>query len=400
MLQIAARRPVTPVPAWYGECFRTALRRVAALLNSCEPYMRCARADLRLCDADLDSLFERNRWDEKVIQFHVGDKDPFTALDDEYSAEYFFYCDVDFPARRNDRVAKFIVPTPFLEWGHRRLRRPEGLAEELELDRFGGSIDAPEFVRQCATNYLVKNFWHNFTHRAIQGITTYNYHQFRGPAREDSDFEADNVANILLVRAYGLPVLSRGAVGASNAARIEALFRRNRCNLIFAERAQHRRTDRANMGIEVRWSEMEWRFCRAVANALSIRLIGMGLAVPSLRIFFNGDLKTADGGARRWREGTVVVEIAGRRIDTGVPPYLPDDELRSESASAEGDVVETTPDRLEMIRSRRSKREAEIVRIAVAAFGGLMRDRALRNSVVATMDALAQRISIPKLQST
>ena len=248
--------------------------------------------------------------------------------------------------------------------------------------------------------YLVKNFWHNFTHRVIQGITTHNYHRFRGPAREDSDFEADNISSILLVRSYGLPVFSRGALGARNVARISALFRRNRCNLIFAERAQHRRTDRISMSLEERWAEMEWRFCRAVANALSMRLITKGFAVPSLHVFFNGQVRTAKKGnvSRRWRDGTVVVEIAGRRIDTERPPYLPDDELRSWATSGEGDSKELTGDRLDLIRSRRAEREGEIVQIAVAAFERLMHDPALRDSVVANMDALSRRIAIPTLR--
>ena len=338
MLQIAAQPPATAVPVWYGDCFRTALRRVAALLNSREPYVRCARADLRLHDADLDSLFECNRWDEHVIQFHVGDKDPFTALDDGSAPSTS-----SIATSTSRRVAT-------IGWRSSSCQRHSsngaigacgGRRAWPRSWSSTGSAAASMHLSSCATAPLT--IWSRTSGTTLptepsKASPPSNYHQFRGPAREDSDFEADNVANILLVRAYGLPVLSRGVVGASNAARIEALFRRNRCNLIFAERAQHRRTDRANMGIEERWSEMEWRFCRAVANALSIRLIGMGLAVPSLRIFFNGDLKTADGGARRWREGTVVVEIAGRRIDTGVPPYLPDDELRSETASAEGDV--------------------------------------------------------------
>lgn len=399
MVHAITQQPDASVPAWYDACFRTALRRVAVLLNSRAPYQRGARVDLQQGDAELDALFVRNGWDEHLIQYHVGRKDDYTAMDDEYSAEYFFYCDVDFPTRRSDRVAKFIVPAPFLDWGYQRLHRPRGTPQQLGLDEFAGNIDAPEFVRHCATNYLVKNFWHNFAHRAIQGITTSNYHQFRGPAREDSDFEADNVSNILLVRAYGLPVLSRGRLGTPNAARIDALFRRNRCNLIFAERAHHRREDRMSMSIEERWAETEWRFCRGVANALSMRLIVEGLAVPSLSVFFNGEIMIADGGRKRWREGSVVVEIAGRRIDTGLPPYLPADELRSETLSDDGVANAPTDKRLAAIRSKRAEREADIALIAIKAFEGLMRQQELRDSVVATMEALAQRITIPPLHS-
>ena len=152
------------------------------------------------------------------------------------------------------------------------------------------------------------------------------------------------------------------------------------------------------MSIEEHWTELEWRFCRSVANALSMRLIVGGIAVPSLRVFFNGEIKTADVGRKRWREGSVVVEISGRRIDTGLPPYLPADELRSERLS-DGEANVPTSRRLTMIRSTRAKREAEIALIAVKAFEGWMRQQALRDSVAATMEALAQRITIPALHS-
>jgi hypothetical protein len=179
-----------------------------------------------------------------------------------------------------------------------------------------------------------------------------------------------------------------------NAAAIQALFLRNRCNLIFAERAQHRQTDRAAMSLDERWGEMEWRFCRAVANSLSMRLISRGLSVPSLRVFFNGQVRQKKTGRTlvRWRDGTVIVEIAGRRFDTGCAPYLPDDELREQSAPHSADRAQA---RLDQIRARRAKREADIVQVATSAFERLIRDDAsLRDSVAMCLDALSRRISI------
>ena len=155
------------------------------------------------------------------------------------------------------------------------------------------------------------------------------------------------------------------------------------------------------MSIEERWSEMEWRFCRATANAISMRLIVKGLAVPSLRVFLSGQVRTAQDarGARLWRDGSVVVEIAGRRIDTGRPPYLPDDELRAQPVSSKGETNGLADERLEAIRLRRAERESEIVQMAVSTFERLMREHvALRDSVVANMDALARRITIPALR--
>lgn len=393
--QVAPKVP--GVPGWYVECFRTALRRVAAVLNSCAPYERCMLMDLLQPDDAVDALFRDRQWDRDLIQFQIAHDDDPRSRDDEYNAEYFFYCDVNFPRRlagsQPVRVARFVVPTTFLQWGYKRLHRPAGSHADLRAHEFGGDIESSAFVRHCATNYLVKNFWHNFVHRAIQGITTENYHRFGGPAREDSDFEADNISNLLLVRSYGLPTHSRASIGQDNAAAIQALFLRNRCNLIFAERAQHRQTDRAAMSLDERWGEMEWRFCRAVANSLSMRLISRGLSVPSLRVFFNGQVRQKKTGRTlvRWRDGTVIVEIAGRRFDTGCAPYLPDDELREQSAAHSADRAQA---RLDQIRARRARREADIVQVAVSAFERLIReDASLRDSVAMSLDALSRRIS-------
>jgi hypothetical protein len=383
-------------PDWYVNCFRTALRRIAVVLNSSKPFELCKSADLRSPDQSLDALFVSRGWDDKVIQFNPAAKDSFANVD-EYSAEYFFYCDVDFP-KRSDRVAKFVVPQTFLDWGYRRLHPPVGDAGTLGMRAFGENADSELFIKHCATNYLVKNFWHNFVHRAIQGIGSHNYHEFRGPAREDSDFEADHLANLLLARSYGLKVHSRGKISTAAQRELNALFRRNRCNLIFAERAQHRRTDRARMSREERWAELEWRFCRAVANAVSTSLIQEGLASPSVRVFLGGEIKTArvgkGGGTKTWRRGgSVTLEIAGRRINSDAAPYLPDDELRAELG--EYPYAEVPTHRLADMRANRQKREKEIVQIVVSAFRRLIHDdEALRESIASSMDALARRLSI------
>ncbi|WP_076997222.1 hypothetical protein [Variovorax sp. KK3] len=364
---------------------------MSVLLNSMPPHDRCKGIDLAQSDGSLDALFVARGLDPHVIQFNPAELDTY-AEGDEYNAEYFFYCDFDFLKRGQDRVAKFVVPHTFLRWGHSRLQRPTGSPGELRLQEFGGDIDAPDFVRHCATNYLVKNFWHNFVHRAIQGIATHNYHQFRGAAREDSDFQSDNISNILLVRSYGLPVYASASIGADNAAQIRALFYRNRCNLIFAERARHRHADRAAMSVDEQWAEAEWRYRRSLANAISMRLVVKGLAAPSVSVFFNGRALTRErnGTERRWRTGSVVVEIASRRIDTGRPPYLPADEL--------GNGNELTQARLNTIRMQRTEREREIVQIAVSAYEQLLRsDTGLRRSIASNMNALAERIAIPPL---
>ena len=378
---------------WYVECFRTAVRRVAALLNSELQSGLCWGIDLSQSDDEIDRLFATKKWDRRIVQFNVADEDPNT-LDDEYRAEYFFYCNVDFPPRSGVRVAKFVVPKPFLDWGYTRLHPPVGTAGELEVERFGGSDKSQAFIRHCATNYLVKNFWHNFVHRAVQGITDESYHEFRGPAREDSDYEADNLANILLVRSYGYPVLTRGRIGATTSKRIEALFRRNRCNLMFAERAAHRRKERSTMSREAHWGELEWRFCRGLANMISMRSIAEGLAAPSLRVFLSGEIRSAvlknATSVRTWRTGHVCVELSGRRINSRCPPYIPDDELRSELFD---DVL--THERISQMRARRAKREQEIATRVLVDYRSLINlDQGLRDSVAHAMNAVALRLAL------
>ena len=86
------------------------------------------------------------------------------------------------------------------------------------------------------------------------------------------------------------------------------------------------------MSREERWAELEWRFCRSVSNAVSAALISGGLVAPSVRVFMNGEVKSAahKETIKTWRIGEVIVEVAGRRIPTLLAAYIPDDEIRAE----------------------------------------------------------------------
>lgn len=383
-----------PAPDWYVDCHRNALRRISVLLNQDEPFTACLRVKLDRTEAAVASIFLKRRWDAELIQFNIAAGDRF-ARDDEHRAEHFFYSDVSFPTRSGRRVSVFNVPQTFLDWGYRRLHRPDGDNQALNLSEFAGDPDSAAFIQHCAVNYLVKNFWHNFVHRTVQGISSDNYHEFVGLAREDSDFEADHLANLLLVRTFGLPLKTNGRMGRKTRLRLEALFRRNRCNLVFAERASHRDSDRERMTQEERWNELEWRFCRSVSNAVSTALIARGLATPSVRVFLNGEVKsTVDKEiVKTWRTGEVIVEVAGRRIPTAVAAYIPDDELRAEMRGRKLDARRQSD-----IGRTRKEREASIVGVVLELYGALIRrDRFLRQSVEATLVALGKRISIPLL---
>jgi hypothetical protein len=383
-------------PHWYEDCFRNALRRVAATTNSSPPHETCEGLSLDQSDQKLAATFLAKGWDKSLIQFNRAAYDPLVDSD-EHRAEFFFYSDIDFAKRAGARVARFLVPDTFLDWGYKRLRCPEGSTDDLGVAEFGSSTADPAFVAHCATNYLVKNFWHNFVHRIVQGISSANYHEFRGLAREDSDFEADHLANLLLVRSYGLPIYSKGKIGENATGRIRALFARNRCNLVFAERAMHRIEDRQKMTWEEKWEELEWRFCRSLSNAISSTLIADGLTPPSVRIFLSGDVRTTTGesGFRIWRTGSVVAEVAGLRLNSGCAPYIPIDEMQAEDGGRK-----LTDDRRKRMRALRAKRELEIVtNITTAYRRRILEDPGLSQSVEQSLAALAMRMGV-RLLST
>jgi len=377
-------------PAWYVDAFRNALRRVVCVLNSRSPFTTCSRINLTGSDEAISGVFTRSRLDAKLIQFNIEDYDSF-ARTDEHHAENHFYSNAGFVTRSNRRVAVFKVPRVFLDWGYQNLRRPE--EDALLAQEFAGGQADPAYVAQCATNYLVKNFWHNFVHAEIQGINQANYGSFRGVAREDSDFEADHIANLLLLRSYGLDLLYRGAGSDSRTERINAIFTRNRCNQVFAKRARHRQEDSEAASDEDRWAELEWRFCRGVANRVSTSLLAHHLAVPSIGIFLGGEVRSSVERGTRWRSGKVLAEIARRRFATPFPAYVPDDEWRAFKSG-----VPVTRERLSVMRRRRIAREGETADWVRGEYRQLISSgAALRDSVGGQLRALETRIGVTLL---
>lgn len=380
-----------PAPDWYIDvAFRNALRRVVCVLNSRDPFTACGRINLSGSDSDIAAAFEKSGLDADLIQFNVEGYDQFIRSD-EHHAEHHFYANVGFHRRQNRRVAVFKVPRAFLDWGYQNLRRPS--LDTLVAADFPGGQSDPNYVTHCATNYLVKNFWHNFVHAEIQGINQGNYGCFRGIAREDSDFQADHVANLLTLRSYGVDLLYRGIGSDLRTERVNAIFIRNRCNQVFAMRARHRRADGEATSDEDRWSELEWRFCRGVANRVSIALLAHHLAVPSLGIFLGGEARWSTKRGRRWRHGNVLAEVAGRRLATPHPAYVPDDEWRAFRSNT---VVRR--ERQSDIRRKRAEREEEVAAWLRFEFRqAIASSAALRDSVRGELEALETRIGVDLL---
>jgi len=230
----------------------------------------------------------------------------------------------------------------------------------------------------CAANYLLKNFWHNYVHRAIQGITSENYHSFGGEARDQSDFTADNIGTLLFLRSYGVEILTSGRSRSDRSAAIRDLLRRNRCNLVFAERDRLRIERTSKLRNDERWEEAQWQFRRRVAMAISNLLVERGAAVVSLGVYFRGEKPTREGWF--FHNQNVVVQINGRYFVCNHVPYIPD----------------PAKDQKPQTRAKAYERREELADSAVGQYmSALEQDHELRTYAQSELLALSARLRIP-----
>jgi hypothetical protein len=233
-------------------------------------------------------------------------------------------------------------------------------------------------MKSCASNYLLKNFWHNYVHRQIQGIASHNYHSFGGEARDHSDFTADNLATILFVRSYGIDILASGRSGPSRSNAVRDLLGRNRCNLVFAERERHRIETATAMGDHERWQEAQWQFRRRVAMAISNQLVGRGAAATGLAVYLRGERRSRDDWF--FHKDLVVVEINGRYFVTNQYSYIPDPAKPMKPQT----------------RKTAYERREKIAINAVDQYSSLLeQDSELRSYAKQSLAALAERIRVP-----
>lgn len=373
-------------PEEYDECYLRALRRMAVTLNCYIPRTApFGRTDLKKSDVQLRELFLRTKIasvnaNAALVNHEQIDRDQ--DLEDFDHAENLFYGDFNFSCPRGfkDIVRVTHRSTPaFRLWSFRRLVWPTietayGTSELLK--RRADETDS-EFMQSCAANYLLKNFWHNYVHRTIQGITSENYHSFGGEARDQSDFTADNVGTILFLRSYGIEILTSGRSGPERSALIRDLLRRNRCNLVFAERDRLRIERTPSLPLEQRWEEARWQFRRRVARAISNLLIERGAAVVSLGVYLRGERPTRE----KWffHNQNVVVQINGRYFICNHVPYIPDP------------AREQKP----QVRARSYERREELADSAVGQYMSILeQSRELRSCAQHEMSALSARIRI------
>lgn len=374
-------------PDEYDECYLRALRRMAVTLNCYTPRTApFGRADLKKSDVQLRELFPRTKIgsvdaNAALVNHEQIDRDQDLEAFDH--AENLFYGDFNFSCPRGfkDIVRVTHRSTPaFRLWSFRRLvwpniETPHGTSEPLK--RRPDETDS-EFMQSCAANYLLKNFWHNYVHRVIQGITSENYHSFGGEARDQSDFTADNVGTILFLRSYGVEILTSGRSRPERSALIRDLLMRNRCNLVFAERDRLRIESTAKLATEQRWEEAQWQFRRRVAMAISNLLVQRGAAVVGLGVYLRGERPTRE----KWffHNQNVVVQINGRYFVCSHVSYIPDP------------AKEQKP----QTRAKSFERREELANSAVGQYmSALEQSRELRSSARDEMAALSARISIP-----
>lgn len=380
------RRGDDSSPVEYNECYRRALRRMAVTLNCHQPRRSPFSATaLKNSDLQLREIFRQKKIgsvdsDAALVNHELIER--HQELEDFDQAENLFYGDFDFSCPRGYkniiRVTHRSTPA-FRKWSFERLVWPTIETPQGEPERLKERPDETdaEFMMSCASNYLLKNFWHNYVHRQLQGITSHNYHSFGGEARDHSDFTADNVGTILFIRSYGIDILTSGRSGPDRSDSVRDLINRNRCNLVFAERDRHR-IERTEMGAHERWEEAQWQFRRRVAMAISNQLAARGAVATSLGVYLRGEHRSRDDWF--YHKDLVIVEINGRYFVSNQYSYIPD------------------PAKPMKPRTRKTayERREKLATNAVDQYTSLLeQDSALRAQAKQSLAALAQRIRVP-----
>lgn len=102
-------------------------------------------------------------------------------------------------------------------------------------------------------------------------------------------------------------ISTSGRSGQTRSQTVRDLLRRNRCNLVFAERDRLRIEKTAEMDVLDRWQEAQWQFRRRVATTISNELVERGAAVTSLAVYLRGERRTREGWF--FHDQNVVVQV-------------------------------------------------------------------------------------------
>ena len=161
-------------------------------------------------------------------------------------------------------------------------------------------------------------------------------------------------------------------------ATIRDLLRRNRCNLVFAERDRLRLERTSKLPTHERWEEAQWQFRRRLAMAISNQLIERGAAVMSLGVYLRGERPTRE----KWffHSQNVVVQLNGRYLVCNHVPYIPD----------------PAKDQKPQTRAKANQRRQELADSAIGQYmSALEQNKELRRFAEYSLAAISARIKIP-----
>lgn len=276
----------SPLTIHWRECFHRALSRVSILLNT----QRLDPAIPALLAGD-DRALRRRVTQDRLLLYRLNEEAAEELAYRDYAD--FFYGTTHVEERELRMVAHYSRPS-FIQAFIDGYRMPKYVPAQLGLT----TEDVPDRDVAFGANYLVKNLWHNLVHELRQDIHAHNFREFKGAARDQSDFAADNLGAIAHLLSYGHTVTADALRREDDPNMpIVHTIRRNRCNRMFGVR-----TERS--GEEVDDVELDWRYRRSVAVYLSAWLLAAGRAVASISV--HGGRKLGGAAGRR-----VVVELNG-----------------------------------------------------------------------------------------
>ena len=304
-------------PRFYYECFRHALARMAAYINRNESPTPATSDKLRAGDDELHRLvMSYTPRPAVIVRSEIADEDMRSAISSDDAASNFFYGSLSIGLAPGSNIRRIIygLPQEFLDKSYEGLDWPDYPPETLKT--LTEESESPSnFLRRCATNYILKNLWHNYAHIILHGIGSHNYRNFSGDARHQMDFEADNLATIWHVASYGLPVAANGFGQQSASQEIVKLLRANRCNRMFSLRQRDRdefyQQDANPVSAHL---ETEWLFRRRISIYLSGWLTAAGYAAAQLSVYLSGTLQDNRGFERH--PSHVIVSVNGYQIST------------------------------------------------------------------------------------
>ena len=362
------------------ECYIAALRRMSIFINS-KNGTPCRESWLRKSDEEIGELFDKKSLNPEFISYReistLAENSSHLASDQD-RANNDFYGRLGFIRPSGKKGVRVIFENT--EFFRDNLVTGFSIPETINTKNLS-SRSLSVLAKECLTNYLVKNFWHNGVHRLLQNINDSNFHNFRGDARYESDFTADNLGTIFLMKSYGVNCLTRGRSSTAYSRKIHSLIERNRCNRVFARRASVRNEDMSELEA---FQERSWRFKRAVANLISVDLIQHGATVTDLAVYFSGRIhERNDSRVGFYNSGNVLVRLNGLYFDTEKPPYL-EDHLD----------FSLSPERLTKVKQFRANRLSEIV---IGARGKyiqeLSRDISLREMAERNAEIIYHRVA-------